>query len=263
MRAFHVRREPRERYGLDLPLIGTSGDLVTADLAGMRRLASRMNAGRPPGSPPIQAGEIGALGLLHEVGHLLIARYEAERQPGAIASALADLERRLGPDAGRLLDRFGEEFPGQGPEPEPATHRLEELLLTRVSNENPAVGPLIELIDDRELARGTRYRDAIEQLEDSFADGPPMDGDGLSLIELMRMPARRAPNSLAGQLRYIQSRWGILLGASLEELIRRLDIAIGILAEEERALHLRFGGAGGGGGRRSCRSAVVRDRRCR
>ena len=247
MRAFHVRREPRERYGLDRPLIGTSGDLVTADLAGMRRLASRMNAGRPPGSPPIQAGEIGALGLLHEVGHLLIARYEAERQPGAIAAALADLERRLGPDAGRLLDRFGEEFPGPGPELEPATLRLEELLLTRVSNENPAVGPLIELIDDRDLARGTRYRDAIEQLEGTFAGGPPMDGDGLSLIELMRTPARRAPNSLAGQLRYIQSRWGILLGASLEELIRRLDIAIGILAEEERALHLRFGGAGGGG----------------
>ena len=248
MRAFHIRREPRERYGVDRPLIGTGGDLVTADLAGMRRLANRMNAGRPPGSPPIQAGELGALGLLHEVGHLLIARYEADRRPGAIAAALADLETRLGPDAIRLLDRFGEEFPGLGPEPEPAALRLEELLLTRVSNENPAIGPLIELIDDRGLARDTRYRDAIEQLEGTFAAGPSMDGDGLSLIELMRTPARRAPTSLAGQLRYIQSRWGVLLGTSLEELIRRLDIAIGILAEEERALHLRFGGAGGGVG---------------
>ena len=80
--AFHIRREPRERYAVDQPLIGTRGDLVIADTAGIRRLAARMNILREPGSPSIQAGEIGALGLLHEVGHLLIARYEAERRPG-------------------------------------------------------------------------------------------------------------------------------------------------------------------------------------
>ena len=74
-----------------------------------------MNAARAAGAPSVQAGEIGALGLLHEVGHLLIARYEADVRPGAMSEALADLETRLGPDAGRLLDRFGEEFPGAGP----------------------------------------------------------------------------------------------------------------------------------------------------
>ena len=70
----------------------------------------------------------------------------------------------------------------------------------------------------------------------------------------MRLPARQAPTSLAGQLRFIQATWGIFLGDSLEALIRRLDLAIGIMAEEERALHLRFGGGGdggGGGGRRA------------
>ena len=64
----------------------------------------------------------------------------------------------------------------------------------------------------------------------------------------MRLPARQAPTSLAGQLRFIQATWGILVGDSLDALIRRLDLAIGILAEEERALHLRFGGGGDGGG---------------
>ena len=150
-RDFHVRREPRERYALDRPLIGVRGDIVVSDLAGLRRLASRMNAARAAGAPSVQAGEIGALGLLHEVGHLLIARYESDVRPGAMAAALADLEARLGPDAGRLLDRFGEEFPGVGPEPEPLTNRLEELLLTRVANENPAIGELHELVDDRAL----------------------------------------------------------------------------------------------------------------
>ena len=246
MREIHVRREARDRYQIDRPLIGAEGDLVTADLAGIRRLAARMNDVRPIG-PSVQAGEIGALGLIHEIGHLLIARYEADRRPGAMADALADLDRVLGPDADRLLDRFGEAFPGAGPAPEPRILRLEELLLTRVANENPATGPLVELIDDRVLERGLPYHRAITGLEQTFAAGPPLDGDGLSLVELIRLPARRAPTSLAGQLRFIQAAWGLLLGESLEALINRLDLAIGVLAEEERALHLRVGGGGTGG----------------
>ena len=74
-----------------------------------------------------------------------------------------------------------------------------------------------------------------------------MEDGGVSLIELMRTPARQSPTSLAGQLRYIRANWGGILGADLDALIRRLDLAIGILAEEERALHLRFGGGPGGG----------------
>jgi glycosidase len=247
MRDFHVRREPRERYAVAAPLIGSKGDLVVADLAGIRGLAARMNRRREPGATPVNAGELAALGLLHEIGHVLIGRYERNRRPGAIEAALGDLHTRLGPDATHLLERFGQEFPGRGPEPEPAAHRLEELLLTRISNENPALGPLHELVDDRPLARGTRYAEAIAGLEAAFEDGPPSDIEGYSLIELMRAPARHAPTSLAGQLRFIRERWGQMLGAELEDLLRRLDLAIGILAEEEHALHLRFGGGGGPG----------------
>ncbi|MBI3747489.1 MAG: alpha-amylase [Chloroflexi bacterium] len=247
-RHFHIRREPRRRYAVGGSLIGTRGDLVVADTAGIRRLAGRMNADRAGGAPSVQAGEIGALGLLHEIGHLLVARYEASRRPGAMAAALATLDATLGPDSHRLLARFGQEFPGVGPEPEPPIHRLEELLLTRISNENPALGPLLELVDDREIARGTRYAEAIAGLESVFADGPPGDDRGTSLIELMRMPARVAPTSLAAQLRYIREHWGPILGPGLDDLMRRLDLAIGILAEEERALHLRFGGGPGGPG---------------
>ena len=87
MRAFHIRRDARERYGVDRALLGVRGDLVVGDLAGIRRLADRMNRLRPAG-PSIQAGDIGALGLLHEIGHLLVARYEADHRPGAIAEEI-------------------------------------------------------------------------------------------------------------------------------------------------------------------------------
>jgi glycosidase len=241
-RDFHVRRTARERYRIENALFATTGDLIVDDVIAIRRLAARINEDRPPGAPSVGAGEIGALGLLHEITHLLIARYEATRRPGAMAAALGDVRARLGREADRLLDHYGAEFPGAGPEPEPPVHRLEELLLTRISNENPALGPLRELVDDRVLAVGTRYEDAIAGLERSFADGPPMGPGGESLVELIRAPARHAPTSLVGQLRYIREHWAGLLGEALADLIGRLDRAIGILAEEERALHLRFGG---------------------
>src|SRR3954451_21755617 len=250
-RDFHVRREPRDRYAVRRPLVGVRGDLVVSDTAGIRRLADRMNRARADGAPSVQAGEIAALGLLHEVGHLLIDHYETTVQPGAMAVALEKLEGSLGQDADRLLDRFADEFPGAGPDPEPTTERLEELLLTRIANENPAIGAIQELVDDRTLAQRTAYAKAISDLEAIFAAGPSLEGDdGASLIELIRLPARQAPTSLAAQLRFVRARWGSILGSGLDDLLRRFDLALGILADEERALHLRFGGGGDGAGRR-------------
>jgi glycosidase len=248
MREFHVRRTARERYGIDDALLGARGDLVVADLAAIRQLAARMNSVRPAGAPSVGAGEIVALGLLHEVAHLLTARLEALGK-GPMAGALRDIRGELGEDADLVLDRYAAAFPGVGPEPEPPLIRLEELLLTRIANENPAIGPLRELVDDRVLREGTRYDEVIAGLERSFAAGPALelaDGTKASLVELLRAPARNVPTSLAGQLRYVREHWSSILGAELDALIGRLDIAIGILAEEEHGLHQRFGGGGGG-----------------
>jgi glycosidase len=245
-RDFHVRRSARDRYGIDEVLLGLRGDLAVADVAAIRVLAQRMNEARPPEAPGVSAGEIGALGLLHEVGHLLVMR-QAAAGGTTMATAMRGMRRDLRDDLDRLLDRFAAAFPGVGPEPEPALARLEELLLTRVANENPGIGPLRELVDDRILADGTRYQEAIAGLEEAFDAGAVLDpGDGTktSLVDLLRAPARHAPTSLSGQLRYVRDTWGGLLGSDLESLIGRLGIAIGIMAEEERGLHQRFGGGG-------------------
>jgi glycosidase len=244
-RDFHVRRTARDRYDIDDALLGFRGDLAVADVAAIRTLAQRMNEERAADAPGVSAGEIAALGLLHEVGHLLIVRQIAAGGP-TMATAMRDVRRLLRDDLDRLLDRFAAAFPGAGPEPEPPVVRLEELLLTRLSNENPAVGSLRELVDDTVLADGTRYDDAITGLEGVFGSGDVLElGDGSrgSLVELLRAPARHAPTSLAGQLRYIRDHWAALLGADLDALIGRLAITLGIIAEEDRALHARFGGS--------------------
>ncbi len=168
--------------------------------------------------------------------------------------ALDDVRARLGPDADRLLDRFATEFPGATDDPEPATDRLEELLLIRIANENPALGPLRELVDDRAFEGDTGYATAITTLETTFAGAnlagatePGAAAGGPSLVALLRAPARHAPTSLHGQLRYVREHWPALLGDALGAVVDQVDRALGVLAEEEHGLHLRFGGDPGTG----------------
>ncbi len=260
-RDFHVRRSARDRYGIDDVLLGIRGDLDVADLAAIRLLAQRMNEERAPEAPGVAAGEIGALGLLHEIGHLLVARYDRRRRPDD-----GDRDARGAPPAARRPRPPARSVRGRVPgcrrrspsrpstasrsccSPESATRTRRSARCASWSTTGC-------------WPRGRATHEAIDGLEQTLRRERPRSGgrSGVSLVELLRAPARHAPTSLAGQLRYIRDHWGGLLGAALDALLGRLDIAIGILAEEERALHLRFGG-----GRRAARrphAVVPRPRR--
>jgi glycosidase len=271
VRQLHVSREARQRYGLGEALFGLRGSVLVADLARARQLAARMNRARAlgdaPGTPTIAAGELGALGILHEIFHHVVRRYDERLSPGALRDAVTELEEELGGRRlARVLARFAAEFPdGAAPvpahdepppgepkpgepkpvpgSPEARAQELEELLLLALTNGNPAAEPLRELFDDAPLAAATDYPLVISRLEELLDSGPPLPG-GESLVSMLRAPALASPTSLAGQLRYIRQRWAGLL-AELG-LLDKLLLSLDVLAEEERALHLRFGGGGAG-----------------
>ena len=140
-----------------------------------------------------------------------------------------------------LLDAVGDEFPDVDGRPAPT--RLEELLLLRIANENPAARPLRDLVDDSPLPAEERAA-AIASLEAYQAALTPIGPNGETLVELLRAPARAHPTSLAGQLRYVREHWRGLLGDALDALLDRLLLTLDVIAEEERGLHLRFGGGG-------------------
>jgi len=205
-----------------------------------------VNATRRAGEPSAQAGELAALELLHEVFHLLVAR-AAELVPPSAMDATGD---QVGRDVGakvldRLLDAVGEEFPDVGGAAGPV--RLEELLLVRIANENPAARPLWDLVDDSPLPAKPRT-EVLAALEAYQAGLAPIGPKGETLVALLRAPARAHPTSLAGQLRYIRDNWRGLLGDTLDELLDRMLLTLDVMAEEERGLHLRFGGGFGDGG---------------
>ncbi len=250
--ALRVARAAQDLYGIDAAPTGRRGDVSLADGPTARAVAARMNAARPPGSPSVQAGDLAALSLLHEVAHLVVERFEATAMPGVRQRAVEGLRARLGREGDRVLHRFAATFPSRLAEPEDPASLVGEMILTRLANENPAAAPLRELVDDRPLVRSAAYKRAVRELETFFAGATPFptgDGTGgvVDLLALLRAPARHAPTSLAGQLRYVRDNWPALLGDDLGGLLDRVDVALGVLAEQERGLHLRFGGGGTAG----------------
>jgi glycosidase len=247
VKTWRVGKTSRRSLGIGPTEIAGDGSLRIADLAAVRRLAARLN--ETGDAPMASAGEIVALGLLHEVAHVLIDRYEAEVRPGAVAAALAGVDAALGKrTVDRVLRRLGTEF---GPEPDRA-EALESLFLLALAGENPAADPIRPLADPRPVATVTGYPEVLSTLDLQLGSA---DGDGAgafgpggeTLIEMLRAPARHAPSSLAAQLRYIRERWRALLPP---DLVDRLVSGEDLLAEESRGLHLRFGGGGAGGGDR-------------
>ncbi|HTY07935.1 MAG TPA: alpha-amylase family glycosyl hydrolase, partial [Candidatus Edwardsbacteria bacterium] len=253
--AFHISAECRARYAVDADLFTVTGNVVLADLRAAQQLAERINAGRDAKHHPdkaVRAGLLAAMGLVDELLHYAVAQYRTQKNPQAFTNALAYLKDALSEEAlDACLLAFVKTFPPL------AVHRkidtaesylksttagvsnrelaLEELLLLHLANANPGFAPFIELFDDSDLKRTTEYEQLITALGEFFKSQPTFGPLNQSLVEMLRMPARVAPGSLADQLNYIREQWlAILPGDVLDKLFRRLLTALDVIAEEER-----------------------------
>ncbi|HEY8135288.1 MAG TPA: alpha-amylase family glycosyl hydrolase, partial [Candidatus Limnocylindrales bacterium] len=259
---FHVSRDARQRYEFDEALFGLSGNVVFAGYPAARRFAQAMNAQRDVAADPgraVRAGDINAMGLVDEILHHVVELYRRQRNPAAMAGALAALDQSLGSEAlETALTVFAERFPtvaayrgeqsaadylageiGGVPNRQIA---LEELLLVWLANGNPAFGRYEELFDDTPLADGSAYAQLIDGLRHYFRSQPGFGPDGDDLISLLQRPAMEAPGSLADQLRWISSRWGFVA----ERFGDVVTIGLDVLREDERAEWMRFNPSDGG-----------------
>jgi glycosidase len=261
---FHVSRDARQRYEFDEALFGLSGNVVFADYAAARRFAQAMNAQRDIAADPgraVRAGDINAMGLVDEILHYVVELYRRQRNPAAMAGALAALDQSLGAEAlETVLTVFAERFPtvaayrgeqsaadylaGQTGGIPNRQIALEELLMVWLANGNPAFGRYEELFNDTPLANGSAYDQLIEGLRAYFRTQPGFGPDGDDLISLLQRPAREAAGSIADQLRWISSRWGFVADRFGDVVTIGLDV----LREDERAQWMRFNPSDGGAG---------------
>jgi glycosidase len=257
MMEFHISRRARDLYDFEESLFALHGNAILANFHASRVFAQRMNSRRDLLRYPetaVKAGQINAMGLIDEILHFVVQRFEAEVSPKAVVRALSFVEKRIGKaELDRTLNEFTDHFPPvevyrKRSDPKAwlknstagKHHRrlaIEELLLLWLANKNPAFSPYLELFDDEALEKRTAYLPAIQALGEFFEEEPCFGPDQQSLITMLRSPAVAHPHSLSDQLEYIRRRWGALLGDYLYRLLGSLDL----IEEESR---LRGLGAG-------------------
>jgi hypothetical protein len=248
---FHISRISRDRYQFDEGLFSYNGNAILANFHAARVFARKMNEQRDLVTFPesaVQAGQINAMGLIDEILHHMVELYRQEKNPEILKLALKHLDakfNRASIDA--MLLQFIQEFPpltvyrneisfqeylkGTTEGVPNRESVLEELILLRVNNENPALLRYEELFSDDSLSSNTVYLPAFHELEKFFAVQPLFGPDNQTLLELLRAPAKANPNSLEDQLEFIRVRWSSLLGQFLFRLLGSLD-----LIKEERKL---------------------------
>ena len=210
---FHIARLAREEYGFDSSLFSLRGNVVFADFRAAREFAQLMNARVNPLVHPeryVKAGRVNAMGLIDEILHYVAALYRERVAPGVFRDALADLNDKLGAKrVDALLEAFVDQFPPLAvhkkelsaaeylAETEAGENRremaLEELLMLRVANLNPAFEPFKKLFDDVALSKGTAYDAACERLEAFLSAKPHFGPDDQNLWDPCAARPWRSP----------------------------------------------------------------------
>jgi hypothetical protein len=249
-REFHISRKSRDRYQFDQTLFATNGNVIFANFRASLVFSQRMNDKRDLVRFPeqtVKAGQINAMGLIDEILHYILAQYRDQKNPDSMAKALVWVDDRLGKDAvDKALHKFADAFPSirvyrreitaaeyLTGETDGTPNRqilLEEMLLLWLENANPAFAPHLELFDDTELKEQTSYATVLTELHAFFETQPPFGPDNQNQVDMLRSPSTAVPHSLSGQLEYMLTRWGPLLGQYLYRLLTSLDL----IKEEEK-----------------------------
>ncbi|MBQ6508790.1 MAG: alpha-amylase [Flexilinea sp.] len=253
---FHISGNARKHYDFSEKLFSYNGNVIFADFRAVREFTAKINAVRAKeGRTQTYAGEINALGLLDEIMHALLDQYRKRFVPRMKIEAYDRLEETLGEEnLEATLKAFCEEFPPLSvvkneqtvaeyldPKvPQGLKNRydtVEEILVLWITNRNPAAMKAAgELFDESHLAETSDYNKLILNLDNYVRELPAIEG--MNIIEYLRQPALKYPDSLFDQLNYVQHNWSVVLG----EYLRRLLISMDLMKEEYK--EHGFGGPG-------------------
>ena len=253
---FHVSNHARNKYKIEESLFSITGDLIIANFNIARIISGRINEIRKSqGSNQLTtAGQLNALGLIHEIFHYLIRLYENDENPGVFSRGLNFLTQNIGKEnLDSILFTFTKEF-----SPLPVFQRkisaqnyleqstglksnkeiiLEEIILLYLENSNQATPALEELYNNKPLKEKTAYLLFIEKLEYFFSLEKSFGKENLSLISFLKKPLLETPYNIEGQLEYIREKWSLLIkDLFLDRLLSGKD-----LITEDLRLFIRHG----------------------
>ena len=262
---FHISKKVRDLCSFEEGLFASSGNVVFANMRNVRNFQLLYNnyidTVTGDENKRVSAGQLNAMGLIDEILHYVCMLYRRNKVPTFMKDLLAELDKQFTKkEIDALLIDFINEFPpvevykekctareylsrtaidiGTGEERSNREQTLEELVLLHLANENAAFKPFLLLFGDTDLAKNKLYSKTWTSIKKYAKTQPtfgPFDHD---LINLLKEPQSFAPESLKGQLEYIQKYWGEFLGEWLKRILAGMDT----ISEEEKAAWHGFGG---------------------
>ncbi|MBP1751295.1 MAG: putative glycoside hydrolase [Geobacteraceae bacterium] len=243
-----INKSAWKEFALDSAAKKLRAQTNVPDIVFYRHVAKSLNQQPERRGKPAKAGNITLYALLTRICRHLLNRYVTDMYP-EILDRILDKEslEYLSGDLFASLNGFVEHFPGsrviekKAPAADyistsdPGDRRkkmiIGEFLLHRISTENPALTEFRVLFDDSPLLAETPFGKVVATLDERLADAPPFEPFPHPIMELLRLPIRFSPSSLAGQLEYIRINWAALLP---DELLSEILLGFAILQEEER-----------------------------
>ncbi len=262
---FHISKKVRDLCNFEKGLFASSGNVIFANMQNVRNFQILFNnvieTQTGDENQKVSAGQLNAMGLIDEIFHHVCMIYRRDVVPTFMKDLLSTLEEEFSvAEIDNLLLDFIRVFPPVEVYNEKCTAQeylqknalesstnstrsnkeqtLEELILLHIANENPAFKPFSLLFDDTELSQNKLYESTWATIQ-KFAQTQPNFGPfNHDLINLLREPLLFAPESLKGQLEYIQKYWDTFMGEWLKRILSGMDV----ISEEEKAMWHGFGG---------------------
>jgi glycosidase len=223
------------------------GRTMIPDIVFYRQLANRLNQLPEKHGKPVKAGNINLFALLNKVFRHLLHQNNTVKHPRVLENILDSAEIAQPGDLLATMRGFVEHFPGARMIEKKETGEAyisaavleqrekkmvaEELLLLRLAEENTVLDDFRCLFDAPSFVAATPYAKVVQTLDKSLGAAPPYDPFDLPILELLRLPMKFSPSSLAGQLEYIKNNWATILP---HKLLSEILLAFDILHEEER-----------------------------
>ncbi len=242
---FHIAAKLRKIYDVSDELFSISGNIIFANFGQVRKFVTNFNKSKN-NNLKIKVSEVNAAGLMDEIFHYVIRRYESELNPKVFSRAIDYLEKEMGEkELRKLLFEFIELFPpvdvyigkttpydylrSYTGDKSNKEITLEEMFLLHLSNRNPANEKLKELFDENYFLDKEIYNKAITELNKFFKKETPIGNGGIDLYNYLMKPFFTNPDSLKGQLEYIIKNWDIILR---DKFISRILLNDDLIKEE-------------------------------
>ena len=262
---FHISKKVRDLCSFEKGLFASSGNVVFANMKNVRDFQLLFNnyiqETTKDENKKVSAGQLNAMGLIDEILHYVCMLYRRDKVTSFMKDLLDELNKEFTSDAvDELLLDFIKEFPpvevynekttakeylnrtaidaGTKTERTNREQTLEELILLHLANENPAFKPFTLLFSDERLLKNKLYTKTWASIQKYANKLPGFGPYSNTLIALLREPMMFSPDSLKGQLEYIQKYWAEFLGEWLKRILAGMDA----ISEEEKAAWQGFGG---------------------